>query len=50
MGGYAAYVWPSYGIVFLVLAGLLWASLRSLARSEEEMRALRGEQENDDEA
>lgn len=34
MGGYAAYVWPSYGVAFVVLAGILIASVRG-ARTEE---------------
>jgi heme exporter protein D len=28
MGGYALYVWPCYGIAALVIAGLVWQSLR----------------------
>ncbi len=27
MGGYAAYVWPAFGIVALVLIGNLWRAL-----------------------
>jgi len=29
MGGYAAFVWPAYGIAALVLGGMLAASLSS---------------------
>jgi heme exporter protein D len=29
MGGYAAFVWPSYGLTALVLGGLAWASWRA---------------------
>ena len=37
MGGYAAFVWPAFGVTVLVMVGLLLASLRSLRR---ERRAL----------
>ena len=45
MGGYAAYVWPSYALTLIVVVlNVVWA-LRSLARSREEARrrlAMRG--------
>lgn len=31
MGGYAAFVWPSYGLTALVLAALAWRSWRARA-------------------
>jgi heme exporter protein D len=34
MGGYAAYVWPAYGIAAAVLAGLAIASYRGMRRAE----------------
>ena len=40
MGGYAAYVWPAYGIAVVVLAALVVTSLRSLRAREAELRAL----------
>ena len=40
MGGYAAYVWPAYGVTAAVLIGLLVASLRSLRRAEAELAGL----------
>ena len=47
MGGYAAYVWPSYGLTFIVIIwNIIWAR-RLLARSREEARrrlAMRGEE------
>ena len=43
MGGYAAYVWPAFGITALVLVALALASLRSL-RTREQM--LEGLQQN----
>lgn len=44
MGGYAAYVWPAYGLVLLVLAGLLWFTLHGLRDSENMLRILQGGQ------
>ncbi len=45
MGGYAAYVWPSYAVTFAVVAGLVvWIvradskAARDLARLEAESR------------
>ena len=47
MGGYAAYVWPSYGLTLLVIIlNIVWAR-RLLSRSREEARrrlAMRGEE------
>ena len=40
MGGYAAYVWPAYGITVLVLVGMLAATLRGLRAREAMVRAL----------
>jgi len=34
MGGYAAFVWPSYGVAILALAGILATSLRALRAAE----------------
>lgn len=33
MGGYAAFVWPAYGIALVVLGGIAWQSLRRHRRS-----------------
>lgn len=41
MGGYAAYVWPSYIIAVAVLGGLLVSSLQSARKLEAELAALR---------
>jgi len=41
MGGYARFVWPSFGLTFAVMAGLLMVSRRALARAEAELAALR---------
>ncbi|MCE9648358.1 MAG: heme exporter protein CcmD [Parvibaculum sp.] len=43
MGGYAAFVWPAYAIVALVMAGLVVATLRDLARQKRLLAALDGE-------
>jgi heme exporter protein D len=47
MGGYAAYVWSSYGLTLVVIVlNIVWAR-RLLARSREEARrrlAMRGEE------
>jgi len=38
MGGYARYVWPSYGLAFLVLAWNLWAARRYHSMARERAR------------
>jgi heme exporter protein D len=40
MGGYAAFVWPAFGITAAVLVGLLLASLRDLKAREAELNSL----------
>ena len=40
MGGYAAFIWPAYGISALVLAGLWWASRARLRVTEAELARL----------
>jgi heme exporter protein D len=40
MGGYAAYVWPAYGVAAVILAGLWMASLRGLRAREAEIEAV----------
>ncbi len=40
MGGYALYVWPSFGLTAAVLAGLLVVSLRGLRAREAALEAL----------
>ena len=41
MGGYAAFIWPSYGIAALVLIGLLIDSWAGARRREAEVLRLR---------
>jgi heme exporter protein D len=40
MGGYARFVWPSFAVTFLVLAGLLVESLYSLKVKQQRLAAL----------
>jgi heme exporter protein D len=40
MGGHAAFIWPAYGIVALVLVGLLIAGQRFQRNTEAELSAL----------
>ena len=40
MGGYAAYIWPAFGISALVLVGILVASIKSLRNNEATLAAL----------
>lgn len=41
MGGYAAYVWPSYGVAFGVMAALLAWAWSTARRGEAEVERLR---------
>ncbi|MBM3484014.1 MAG: heme exporter protein CcmD [Alphaproteobacteria bacterium] len=50
MGGYAAYVWPSFGATAVIMIALLVLSARSLRARERTLRALeaaRAEQPDD---
>jgi heme exporter protein D len=40
MGGYAAYVWPAYGLSALALAALIAISLLESRRAAAQLRAL----------
>ncbi len=40
MGGYAAYVWPSFGIALVVMLVVLLVSRRSFKAREETLEAL----------
>ncbi|MCW5752999.1 MAG: heme exporter protein CcmD [Alphaproteobacteria bacterium] len=40
MGGYAAFVWPSYGVAAVILLGLLLASRRRLRQEARALEAL----------
>ena len=43
MGGYGAYVWPSYGLSAVIMLVLLIASLRSLKSTEKTFQRLKAE-------
>ncbi len=43
MGGYAAYVWPAYGLTVIVLGGLLAWSLGAYRRRQRELERLQRE-------
>jgi heme exporter protein D len=40
MGGYAAFVWPAYGLTAIVLVGLVVQSLGRYRRSQRELEQL----------
>jgi heme exporter protein D len=40
MGGYAAYVWPAYGVAAVILVAMLIVSLRGLRRHEALLKTL----------
>ena len=41
MGGYAAYVWPGYGLAAVAMVGLLLVTLRGLRTREKEFAKVR---------
>ncbi|WP_420345701.1 heme exporter protein CcmD [Pelagibius sp.] len=43
MGGYAAFVWPSLGLTFVVMLGLLVSTLRQLRIRQRRLAALEAE-------
>jgi heme exporter protein D len=43
MGGYAAFVWPAYGVAFAVLGGLVWSSRRRYRASAGALERLQRE-------
>lgn len=45
MGGYGAFIWPSYGLSALVLIAILWQSRARLKRSGAELASLRHKDE-----
>jgi len=50
MGGYAGFVWPAYGLVAVVLVGLMAVSKRELKSSERDLSALEGARETNNAA
>jgi len=43
MGGYAAFVWPAYGVALAVLGGIAWHSWRRYRASAVALEALQRE-------
>ena len=43
MGGYAAFVWPAYGVALAVLGGLAWQSWRRYRASSNTLEPLQRE-------
>ena len=43
MGGYAAFVWPAYGVALAVLGGLAWQSWRRYRASNDMLEQLQRE-------
>ena len=43
MGGYAAFVWPAYGVALAVLGGLTWQSWRRYRASSNTLEQLQQE-------
>ncbi len=48
MGGYAAFIWPAYGLSFGVLALLAWFSLQGLKDIQNMFNRLSTATENDE--
>lgn len=42
MGGYAAFIWPAFGLTFVVMAGMVVFTLRSLRTRQRELARLEG--------
>jgi heme exporter protein D len=40
MGGYAAFVWPAYGVSFLGVGGMIWLTLRDYAKTKRQLAQL----------
>jgi heme exporter protein D len=40
MGGYAAFIWPAYGLAIIVIGGLIVASFLRLRRVREALSTL----------
>lgn len=41
MGGYAAFVWPAYGLGLIGLVGILWSSVSTWKANEREFEQLK---------
>ncbi|MBM3503637.1 MAG: heme exporter protein CcmD [Alphaproteobacteria bacterium] len=43
MGGYAAFVWPAFAVAAVVMAGLVWSSVRALRHDRRTLALLETE-------
>ena len=48
MGGYAAFVWPSFAVTAAVMAVILIVSLRGLKQNQKTLDALKSAEGNDE--
>ncbi len=48
MGGHAGFIWPSYGVVAVVMIGLFIASHRALGTAQRELDSLAPPDDNED--
>ena len=46
MGGYEAYVWPSYGLAFIAFVSILIATRATLKKREAEFERLKRERQD----
>lgn len=46
MGGYAAFIWPAYGVSLIGIGGIIWITMRDYARAKHRLQQL----ETDDRA
>lgn len=46
MGGYAAWVWPAYGLASVALVGILVITLHTLKSRQQEFDALKSRRKN----
>ena len=47
LDGYGLFVWPAYGLAFLLLAGLLIWAVRELRHNQRVLRRLRPQEQNE---
>jgi heme exporter protein CcmD len=45
MGGYAAFVWPAYGVSALGIGATVWISLHAYRKSKRRLAALEDQQD-----
>ena len=40
MGGYAAFVWPAYGVSFVGVGAMIWLTLSDYAKAKQQLAQL----------